>query len=101
MMRDGLAVVTSPKLASVMVPSGGPNCAWLKALKNSARNATFILSVSLVSFCKVMSQLLSPGPWKKKRGASPSCPMASLVNREVLKYGCLERGLVKFRGPGV
>src|SRR5215472_4385829 len=101
MMRPGFAEVTSPKVESVMLPSGRPNCAWLKALKNSARNATFMLSVMLVIFCKLMSQLLSPGPWKKKRGAFPSCPIASSENKEVLKYGFLERGLVKFKGPGV
>jgi len=32
-----------------------------------------------------MSQLLKPGPGKKRRLEFPSYPMASVVNKEVLK----------------
>src|SRR5580698_1696955 len=47
----------------------------------------------------LMSQLLTPGPWKKRRGEFPSWPSGSKLKSEVLKYGCPERGFVKFSGP--
>jgi len=37
-MRGSLALVTSPNVAVPKVPLGTTNCAWLKMLKNSARN---------------------------------------------------------------
>src|ERR1700682_1299151 len=101
MMRGGLAVDTNPKeVASLMFPCGIPNCAWLKALKNSLRNWRLNLSVKCVSFWMLISQLLIPGPWKKRRLAAPSCPLlAGTQNREGVKDGVPDRGLVNANDP--
>jgi hypothetical protein len=42
------------------------NCAWLKALKNSKRNSIILCSVTRMSRSRAVSQLLTPGPWKKR-----------------------------------
>src|ERR1700722_8165566 len=100
-MRDEFAVVTRPKLVvSFTLSSTEPNCVWLKALKNSERKINVVDSVTLVAFCTLISQLLMPGPWKKRRLALPSRPIGSGANKDVLKYGPL-RGFEIFREPGV
>src|SRR5215469_17942759 len=100
-MRGGLAVVTSPNELLLTFPSGSPNCAWLNALKSSTRNSAFILSVTAVSLSSAMSQLLRPGPEKKRRRDVPSLPRASGENSDVLKYDCPERGSAMRSEPGV
>src|SRR5215469_5182278 len=100
MMRGGLAVVTMPKLDPASIfPLGSPNCAWLKALKSSARNCSVVDSVMVVSFSSAMSQLLSPGPLKKRRLDVPNCPICSWLKTEDVKYGWPERGSRKWMWP--
>ena len=48
-----------------------------------------------------MSQLFKPGPEKNRRRAVPNVPRVSGLNREVLKYGCPERGSAILSEPGV
>src|SRR6266478_2838445 len=84
-MRGSRALVILPKSVESMLPPGLVNCAWLKILKASNLNSRLLASVRLMSFNKAMSQLLRPGPWKKRRLELPICPRASLVKREVLK----------------
>src|SRR5207245_5146049 len=66
-MRRGCALpmvlVTTPKLALFAVqhvPFGGPNCGWLKMLKNSVRNSTFARSPIVVFLNTAKSKLLMP-----------------------------------------
>src|SRR5260370_30930055 len=88
-MRGGATDVAWPKFPAFTFPCTKLNWAWLKTLKNSARNCKFSLSVRRVSFNKAMSQLLTPGPWKKRRCEFPSCPTVSSVKPDVLKYSKL------------
>src|SRR5215469_11063892 len=67
------------------------NWAWLKTLKNSPRNCRFTRSVMKVVFNRAKSQLLTPGPWKKRRFALPSWPSPDPWN---------ELGSKKRQGPG-
>src|SRR5208337_3473863 len=85
-MRGSFAPVTLPNVAEPKVPVGSPNWAWLKRLKNSARNWSDILSVSFVSLSSPKSQLFKPGPWKKRRLALPGTPKVSEVKGVVEKY---------------
>jgi len=59
---------------------GAINCVWLNTLNISARNSRFMVSVRLVSLCSATFQLLTPGPWKKRRLALPCDPMAEVWN---------------------
>src|SRR5216684_7724306 len=61
MRRGRLTVlVTTPKLALVKVPFGGPNWGWLNRLKNSVRNSTLNLSVMEVLLNTAKSKLTTP-----------------------------------------
>src|SRR5580704_2692468 len=87
-------------------PLVATNCVWLNTLKNSALNSKCIRSLTRNSFRSATSQLLIPGPRKKRRLAFPSWPSCSDVKSEVLKYGAQVgllthlRGSEKFHGPG-
>src|SRR5262249_29838777 len=85
-MRPALALVTRPKFPLVKLPVGLLNCACSNALKNSARNCTDMLSRTRVTFCNPMSQLLNPGPWKKRALELPIVPRFSELNALLLKY---------------
>src|ERR1035441_3416066 len=86
-MRAAFAFVTKPKSELRKFPFGSANCAWLKTLKNSARNSSSFDSVNLRSFKSAMSQLFRPGPAKKRRLDVPTTPSGSALNKLVLKYG--------------
>src|SRR2546427_9340121 len=55
-----MVLVTTPKFGLVKVPLGGPNCGWLKRLKNSVRNSMYARSVTLVLLKTAKSKLLIP-----------------------------------------
>src|SRR5713101_2525356 len=55
-----MVFVTTPKFGLVKVPLGGPNCGWLKRLKNSVRNSRYALSVTLVLLKTAKSKLVMP-----------------------------------------
>src|SRR5690242_13606437 len=70
----------TPKRLFESTPFGLANCAWLKALKNSARICRVMPSRIEVSLCSARFQLFNPGPWKKRRGAVPKFPSAGRLN---------------------
>src|ERR1700730_7099103 len=78
-MRGSRALVTIPKLESLMLPLGFINCAWLKMLKNSNRISKAKFSLIWVRFKNPKSVLLNPGPWKKRRLAVPKVPRLELT----------------------
>src|SRR5437016_7687560 len=58
-----MVLVTTPKLALFAVqhvPFGGPNCGWLKMLKNSVRNSIFARSPIVVFLNTAKSKLFIP-----------------------------------------
>src|ERR1700691_5737166 len=87
-MRPAFAPVTWPKLLAAKLPTGAWNWAWLKVLKNSARNSRETLSVMGVALCNAVSKLLMPGPEKNRRLELPGTPSVSSEKTEVLKYWC-------------
>src|SRR5258707_15190129 len=62
-----LAKVPSP----LLITFGLRKLAWLKMLKNSARNSSFNRSLMAVVLAKARSKLTYPGPRKKFRGYVP------------------------------
>jgi len=78
-----------------MFPSGRLNWAWLKALKSSARTPDYTF-LDHLSFSNAMSQLLRPGPEKKRRRELPRrrdyiiCYITSaLIESYQSRYGSL------------
>src|SRR5439155_1841245 len=63
----------TPKVGLVTVPFGGPNWGWLKRLKNSVRNSTFIFSPIEVFLNTAKSKLTTPCCLSEAstRGSSP------------------------------
>src|SRR5580693_1475451 len=56
------------------VDCGGPNCGWLKMLKNSERNSRCARSVSKKVLLTPKSNCQVPGPRSRSRGAVPNSP---------------------------
>src|SRR5271165_6294004 len=76
MMRGSYVAVTWPNCdALILFPlppiPGFSKLAWLKMLKNSARNSSLVRSVIDVVFEKAISRLMYPGPRIKLRGSVP------------------------------
>src|ERR1700751_1001912 len=61
-MRRGLLTceLTTPKVDAPKLVLGGPNCGWLKRLKNSVRNSNPALSVIMVRLKTAKSKLETP-----------------------------------------
>src|SRR5690242_11628141 len=55
----------------LLITFGLRKLAWLKMLKNSARNSSFSLSLIAVVFANARSKLMYPGPRRKLRGYVP------------------------------
>src|SRR5436853_6641097 len=73
-----MVLVTTPKLALFAVqhvPFGGPNCGWLKMLKNSVRNSMFARSPIVVFLNTAKSKLLMPC-WRRVGSTRGSLPKA-------------------------
>src|SRR6266568_8874900 len=71
-----MVLVTTPKLALFAVqhvPFGGPNCGWLKMLKNSVRNSMFARSPIVVFLNTAKSKLLMPC-WRRVESTRDSLP---------------------------
>ena len=62
-------------------------------LKNSARNSTLYRSFTTVSFIRLKSMLLIPGPQHTERGESPIVPYSAGVS-------CWKSPVLKARFPG-
>src|SRR2546422_4024672 len=62
MLRGSCAPKIFPTVELVMFRRGSLKWAWLKALKNSARNCILSFSPSEKSFKRPMSQFWKPGP---------------------------------------
>src|SRR5579864_6781465 len=99
-MRGSRALVMSPKLPAEKSPTGLLNCAWLKTLKNSARKSSDKRSVKCAVLLSDTSKFSRPGPWKKRRLASPGTPNSIPEKTSVEKYWKLDelRGLRKVIG---
>jgi hypothetical protein len=91
-MRGCRTDCARPNVELFTFPFTAKNWAWLKRLKNSARNCRFVLCVIWVFFNTAMSQFLMPGPWKKRRLAFPNCPRFSTVY-VIPGIFCAESGL--------
>src|ERR1700730_6960259 len=73
MIRGSAVLVSRPNVVLLlMLVIGLLNSAWLKILKNSARNSIFSRSpTSGVVFAKARSKFARPGPRRKFRGKEP------------------------------
>src|ERR1700676_4023740 len=85
-MRGSRALVICPKLPAEKSPTGLLNCAWLKTLKNSARKSSERRSVKCAVLLSDTSQFSRPGPWKKRRLASPGTQSSIPEKTFVEKY---------------
>src|SRR5580704_17779111 len=73
-----------PKLVGLVISRpGGPQLAWLKALKNSVRNWRYLDSVKLKFLPTEASKLKKLGARKVPTPADPSVPTAGMPKAQV------------------
>src|SRR5258707_11902274 len=105
MELDPFAMLTRPKLpvADPKPPDWGPeNTGWLKALKNSARKSTEVVSVMLVLFVIDRSQFCWKGPRNVLRPTFPiAAPAASGFGAPLIWQGTTTFWLFTQLPPGV
>src|SRR6185295_6541000 len=82
--RGARADVMRPNCTGALTfVAGAKNCAWLKALKNSARNWRLKRSWKLLFLTAARFQLFVPGPMMILRPAVPNVPARGAANADV------------------
>ena len=94
-MRGSRALSTIPKELELMFPLGFKNCAWLKMLKNSARNWAVTRSDIRYPSAETNQSYLYPDHEKNADESVFRAPNVSRLNAEVLKKGWPDLGFVK------
>ena len=85
-----LALLTAIRLSPGVVP-GMSKFTWLKTLKNSARNCTFIDPLNRKFLNSPMFQLWNEGPRRKPFGTSPNVPTSATAKAAGLNHSVSAR----------